>query len=43
MRSSHTKPEIALSEIDRLIAAGVRFGTVLADAGRVFAELAAST
>ncbi|MEZ2224513.1 IS701 family transposase, partial [Rhizobium sp. RCC_161_2] len=33
MRISRTKPEIALDEIDRLIAAGVRFGTVLADAG----------
>jgi SRSO17 transposase len=33
MRTSRTKPEIALNEIDRLIAAGVRFGTVLADAG----------
>lgn len=33
MRISRTKPEIALVEIDRLIAAGVRFGTVLADAG----------
>ncbi|RUX03058.1 IS701 family transposase, partial [Mesorhizobium sp. M2A.F.Ca.ET.037.01.1.1] len=32
-RLSRTKPEIALEEIDRLIAAGVRFGTVLADAG----------
>ncbi len=28
-----TKPQIALDEIDRLTAAGVRFGTVLADAG----------
>jgi SRSO17 transposase len=28
-----SKPEIALAEIDRLIGAGVRFGTVLADAG----------
>ena len=28
-----TKPEIALEEIDRLRAAGVRFGCVLADAG----------
>jgi SRSO17 transposase len=28
-----SKPEIALAEIDRLIAAGVRFGAVLADAG----------
>ncbi len=28
-----TKPEIALAEIDRLMAAGVRFATVLADAG----------
>ncbi|MGF6176763.1 SRSO17 transposase [Ensifer sp. 4252] len=33
LRISRTKPEIALEEIDRLIAAGVRFGTVLADAG----------
>lgn len=32
-RIARTKPEIALAEIDRLIAAGVRFGTVLADAG----------
>ena len=28
-----TKPEIALAEIDRAIAAGLRFGPVLADAG----------
>jgi SRSO17 transposase len=28
-----TKPEIALAEIDRLMATGVSFGTVLADAG----------
>jgi SRSO17 transposase len=28
-----TKPEIALEEIDRLMAQGVRFGAVLADAG----------
>ncbi len=33
MQTSRTKPEIALAEIDRLIAVGVRFGTVLADAG----------
>jgi len=33
MRTSRTKPEIALHEIDRLTAVGVRFGTVLADAG----------
>lgn len=33
MRTSRTKPEIALAEIDRLIVTGVRFGTVLADAG----------
>ncbi len=33
MRNPRTKPEIALEEIDRLIAAGMRFGTVLADAG----------
>lgn len=33
IRISRTKPEIALDEIDKLIAAGVRFGTVRADAG----------
>lgn len=32
-RSPRTKSEIALAELDRLTAAGVRFGTVLADAG----------
>jgi SRSO17 transposase len=32
-RAPRTKPEIALAEVDRLIAAGVRFGCVLADAG----------
>src|SRR6202034_1171991 len=32
-RSPRTKSVIALAELDRLIAAGVRFGTVLADAG----------
>ena len=32
-RTSPTKPEIALAEIDRMMAAGVRFGCVLADAG----------
>jgi SRSO17 transposase len=32
-RPARTKPEIALAEIDRVIAAGVRFGCVLADAG----------
>jgi SRSO17 transposase len=32
-RRPRGKPEIALEEIDRLIAAGVRFGAVLADAG----------
>jgi SRSO17 transposase len=32
-RTVRTKPEIALVEIDRVIAAGVRFGCVLADAG----------
>jgi SRSO17 transposase len=32
-RSGRTKPEIALAEIDRVMAAGVRFGCVLADAG----------
>jgi SRSO17 transposase len=32
-RRARSKPEIALAEIDRMIAAGVRFGCVLADAG----------
>jgi SRSO17 transposase len=32
-RIARTKPEMALDEVDRLIAAGLRFGTVLADAG----------
>jgi SRSO17 transposase len=32
-RDARTKPEIALAEIDRVMAAGVRFGCVLADAG----------
>jgi SRSO17 transposase len=32
-RTPRTKPEIALAEIDHAIAAGVRFGCVLADAG----------
>ncbi len=32
-RTARTKPEIALAEIDRMIAAGVRFGCALADAG----------
>jgi SRSO17 transposase len=32
-RTARTKLEIALAEIDRIIAAGVRFGCVLADAG----------
>src|SRR2546428_10153811 len=32
-RTARTKPEIALAEIDRVIAAGVHFGCVLADAG----------
>lgn len=32
-RTARTKPEIALAEIDRVIAAGVRFGCVVADAG----------
>jgi SRSO17 transposase len=33
MRQPRTKPEIAIEEIDRVAAAGVRFGCVLADAG----------
>ena len=33
LRSYMTKPEIALAEIDKVRAAGVRFGCVLADAG----------
>lgn len=32
-RAARAKPEIALAEIDRVLAAGVRFGAVLADAG----------
>jgi len=32
-RSTRSKSEIALAELDRLIGAGVRFGAVLADAG----------
>src|SRR5258707_6281005 len=32
-RTARTKPEMALAEIDCAIAAGVRFGCVLADAG----------
>ena len=32
-RMAQTKPEIALDEIDRVRAAGMRFGCVLADAG----------
>src|SRR5262249_61197386 len=32
-RTARTKPEMALAEIDRAIAAGVRFGCGLADAG----------
>ncbi|SPP97111.1 transposase (fragment) [Bradyrhizobium vignae] len=32
-RTSRSKPEIALAEIDRAMAANVRFGCVLADAG----------
>src|SRR5437660_2213304 len=32
-RTARTKPEMALAEIDRIMAAGVRFGCVLADAG----------
>jgi SRSO17 transposase len=32
-RTPRSKPEIALAEIDRVMAAKVRFGCVLADAG----------
>src|SRR5215813_3000307 len=32
-RTARTKPEMALAELDSVIAAGVRFGCVLADAG----------
>jgi SRSO17 transposase len=32
-RTDRSKPEMALAEIDRVIAAGMRFGCVLADAG----------
>lgn len=37
-RAYRTKPEIALAEIDRVRAAGVRFGCVLTDAGAVYPE-----
>src|ERR671939_444712 len=33
LRGAQSKPAIALAEIDRLVAAGLRFGCVLADAG----------
>src|SRR3954447_11499547 len=32
-RTAQTKPEIAIEEIDRMIASGARFGCVLADSG----------
>ena len=32
-RIALTKPEIAIEEIDRVIASGARFGCVLADSG----------
>jgi len=32
-QTTRTKPAIALAEIDRVIAAGVRFGCFVADAG----------
>src|ERR1700745_3323729 len=32
-QTARTKPEMALAEVDRILAAGVRFGCVLADAG----------
>ena len=32
-RTARTKPQIALAELDRMIAGGTRFGCVLADAG----------
>jgi len=32
-RATCTKPEIAIAELDRVVAGGVRFGCVLADAG----------
>ena len=32
-RTPRTKPELALAELDRVVSAGARFGTVLADAG----------
>jgi SRSO17 transposase len=32
-RTARSKPEMALAELDRVMAAGVRFGCVLADAG----------
>ena len=33
MRAARSKPEIAIGEIDRVIASGVRFGCILADSG----------
>ena len=38
-RSALTKPEIAIEEVDRVIASGVRFGCVLADFGTAPAGL----
>src|SRR5689334_22636832 len=35
-RRAPAKPDLALAEVDRAIAAGVRFGRVLADAGAAF-------
>ena len=32
-QGARTKPQIAIEEIDRVIASGARFGCVLADAG----------
>src|SRR5215207_4344076 len=37
-RTARSKPEMALAEIDRVIAAGVRFGCVLADAAYASGE-----
>lgn len=38
-RQAKTKPKLAIEEIDRIAAAGVRFGCILADAGLPFRKV----